>query len=93
MARGFHIWDAKETGMKKVLVITAIAVVAVSLSGCAPRIAGASGGSITFSNATHFNMGKQYRLAEDHCNKFGKTAEEVPDSRPDGMHTFKCVAK
>ena len=79
--------------MKKKLVITAIVAVAVSLSGCAPQIAGASGGSITFSNATHFNIGEQYRMAEEHCNKHGKTAEEVPDSRPDGMHTFKCVAK
>ena len=80
--------------MKKLSAVMVIVVVGFSLGACVkPQVAGKSAGSITFKGAMTYNIGEQYELAEAHCQTYGKTAEEVPDDRPDGMHTFKCVAQ
>ena len=39
-------------------------------------------------DAMVYNIGEQYEMAEAHCQTHGKTAEEVPDDQPDGLHTF-----
>ena len=71
--------------------LVAILSLGLTMAACSPRIAGSSPGSITFENLYKSRIDDAYQMAQDHCAKYGKSAQFVPDETPDGYGTFNCV--
>ena len=63
----------------------------IVLSACAPTVLSATPRSITMENVNKNTIGEATRKAQAHCRQYGRDAELVPDSVPDGTATFRCV--
>lgn len=61
------------------------------LVACGPRIVSSTPRSITMTNVNAATVEEATRSAQYHCEQYGRDAELVPDSNPDGAATFKCV--
>ena len=63
----------------------------LSLLGCGPSIRSATPRSITFARVNNLNAGSAAEQAQEHCNQYGRDAEEVPDGNEDNRVTYRCV--
>lgn len=74
--------------MNRLIIIAAIGV---TLAGCQSVEMASTPRTITFSNVGTYTIKETTDNAQKHCQKFGRDAELVPDSNPDGIATYKCV--
>ena len=64
----------------------------ILLTGCATTVLATTPRSITIDGVNKSTIGDATQKAQAHCQKWGRDAELVPDSQPDGVATFKCVS-
>ena len=69
----------------------ALFLMLLTLSACASKAVGTTPRSITFSGVSSYNLEETTTKAQVHCMQHDRDAEFIPDDRPDGIATFKCV--
>lgn len=74
--------------MRFMLLLPAAVLV---LSGCSPTQTASTPRSVMFANVGDFNIAETTRMAQQHCEAQGRDAEYIPDDRPDGNASFRCV--
>ena len=77
--------------MQRVGILLAILLMLPMLSACASSAISTTPRSVIFSGVTMYNIEETTTKAQVHCMQFGRDAEFIPDDRPDGRATFKCV--
>ncbi len=77
--------------MQRIGILLALLLMLPALSACASKMISTTPRSIIFSGVTVTNIGETTTKAQAHCQQHGRGAEYVPDDRPDGLATFKCV--
>ena len=79
--------------MKIIKIIPLIGICSL-LSACMasePRLAGASPGSITFTNVQSVQVSSVYAKAQKHCANNGKNAAMTRGGEGNGIVTFTCT--
>ena len=74
-------------GMKKMTLCLAL----FTLAGCESVPIAQSPRSYVAGNVATWNFTEAANAAQAHCDSHGRDAEYVPDDRPDGKATWKCV--
>ena len=70
-----------------VLLMTSVLL----LVGCSPGIVANNPRSIVINNQDIFNLEEVHRLANAHCQRYGRYAIHRSDNVRDGKMTFECV--
>lgn len=71
----------------------AILPLALVLASCAPSLTMANEAGGTVNQAGSMGNDRAFKLAEDHCAKYGKTAKVVSKTVLVKSMRFECVAK
>ncbi|WP_404404872.1 hypothetical protein [Pelagibacterium halotolerans] len=73
--------------MKKLILIAPF----LALSGCSATQTASTPRSVMYAGVGSFNIGETTAEAQAYCEQYGRDAEYIPDDRPDGNASFRCV--
>ncbi len=77
--------------MQRIGILLALLLMLPALSACASKMISTTPRSIIFAGVTLYNIEETTTKAQVHCMQYSRDAEFIPDDRPDGRATFKCV--
>lgn len=61
------------------------------IAGCSSTMSANTPRSVMFSNVMEYNIAETTAQAQAYCDRYGRDAEYIPDDRPDGNASFRCV--
>ena len=75
--------------MRKILLLLSLAIL---LEGCVadPVLNTGTPGMAIIGNCYLDNQAENLRIAQKHCEGYGKNAVYQPDNRPDGYCSYEC---
>ena len=77
--------------MQRIGILLALLLMLLTLSACSSNAISTTPRSIIFQGVNIYNIEETTTKAQVHCMQYSRDAEFIPDDRPDGRATFKCV--